>query len=306
MVKNILNISIYSNDYYANIKILLLFNLITFVFFSICTAVLNGFKFDSFIYLFWVVISFLAIVSHLRTKFSLKTFKIIAFYFVLGLVITTCFFSLRYDNKIDNGYYFLGLITILPIIFDIRTDKKKFILLVLASVISVIVLNTFSLGDKYLILSSSTSIELLRYYNISFAMLTVIYTTVFFVQKDVHFQETKSKVNKIEKSLRGLNKQFTKQEISDLLSIAKMNSVLFLEKFEIYFPEFLKNIQKGSGSFNTMDLYVLALIKIGLDTKEIAVVSNTTIKSVESRKYRLKKRLEIESNVKIDDYIKTL
>ncbi|WP_147436434.1 helix-turn-helix transcriptional regulator [Chryseobacterium sp. 7] len=102
------------------------------------------------------------------------------------------------------------------------------------------------------------------------------------------------------KQLRRLvdKKQLSEENIVELLSAINLNDTLFLDQFEKYFPLFSKNILKDTGVvLSTAELILCAELKLGLSTKEIALYSNASLKAVEGRKYRLRKKLNIPSEV---------
>jgi DNA-binding NarL/FixJ family response regulator len=45
------------------------------------------------------------------------------------------------------------------------------------------------------------------------------------------------------------------------------------------------------------------MMRLNLDTKQIATYTNTTVKSVEGKKYRLRKKLNIPSDIEITQWI---
>nr|WP_305049535.1 LuxR C-terminal-related transcriptional regulator [Elizabethkingia bruuniana] len=46
-----------------------------------------------------------------------------------------------------------------------------------------------------------------------------------------------------------------------------------------------------------------AFIKLGLNTKEIAQYENVSLRTAESRKYRLKKKLKLDSETSLNKWI---
>lgn len=62
---------------------------------------------------------------------------------------------------------------------------------------------------------------------------------------------------------------------------------------------FVDKIKELSPKINDTELEVCALIKLGLTTKEIAIATNSTYKAIESIKYRLRKKLNLESRVNL-------
>lgn len=77
-----------------------------------------------------------------------------------------------------------------------------------------------------------------------------------------------------------------------------MNDVVFLEKFQRIFPYFKKNLFDNTGvSLSASELTLCAIMKLGLTTKEISIHTNASLKAIEGRKYRLRKKLNIPSDI---------
>jgi len=85
----------------------------------------------------------------------------------------------------------------------------------------------------------------------------------------------------------------SKESVEELVSLALKNNTLFLEKFKEVFPSFIKNLLTIAPGLNQTDLKFCGLLKIGFNTKQIATYTNTSVRSVEAKKYRLRKKLNI-------------
>jgi DNA-binding CsgD family transcriptional regulator len=73
----------------------------------------------------------------------------------------------------------------------------------------------------------------------------------------------------------------------------------FMPLFFNTYPQFIEKIVDINPKINETELEVCALIRLGLTTKEIAVATNSTYKAIESIKYRIRKKLSIESKVNL-------
>lgn len=95
-----------------------------------------------------------------------------------------------------------------------------------------------------------------------------------------------------------LNKDdFSEEKLEELIGYIHLNDVIFLEKFDYFFPDFKKKlITMSEVPLNVSELKLCAMLKLGFSTKQIAIYTNSTIKSVEGKKYRLRKKLHLSSN----------
>jgi len=80
----------------------------------------------------------------------------------------------------------------------------------------------------------------------------------------------------------------------------------FRERFIAVHKDFEKNVQLKFPQVTSNDLRLMALIKMQLSTKEIANILNITPDGVKKARYRLRKKLSLESNDSLEELIHTL
>lgn len=86
------------------------------------------------------------------------------------------------------------------------------------------------------------------------------------------------------------------EKYTRLTQMAKDNNPAFYLHFKNAFPEFVQALLLVDPQLKTSDLEYCALIRLNFDTKKIAVFKNTSVKAVENKKYRLKKKLQIPTD----------
>lgn len=84
-----------------------------------------------------------------------------------------------------------------------------------------------------------------------------------------------------------------------IIELAQNNDKYFYLKFSEIFPEFNQTLLSISSQLTPSDLEYCALMKLNFDTKQIAILKKTSVSSVESRKYRIRKKLNIDSSENI-------
>ncbi|WP_419867964.1 helix-turn-helix transcriptional regulator [Chryseobacterium sp. CT-SW4] len=90
----------------------------------------------------------------------------------------------------------------------------------------------------------------------------------------------------------------TEENLHELIEAIQLNDLVFLKKFEKIFPDFFDKITHlTTATLIISDLKFCAMLKLGLTTKEIAIYTNSTIKSVEGKIYRLRKKLKISPDI---------
>jgi len=89
----------------------------------------------------------------------------------------------------------------------------------------------------------------------------------------------------------------------EVFQLAKTNSPCFLTLFKEAYPEFCKKLLKIQPGLISTELAFCAMLKLNFSTKDIAEYTFVTIRSVQTRKNRLRKRLEIPSNTDLYRWI---
>lgn len=88
-------------------------------------------------------------------------------------------------------------------------------------------------------------------------------------------------------------------ELADIFESINRKDNSFIPLFLKTNALFVTKIKKICPKINDAELEVCALIKLGLTTKEIAIATNSTYKAIESIKYRLRKKMHLESSVNL-------
>ncbi|TDQ78004.1 helix-turn-helix transcriptional regulator [Sphingobacterium yanglingense] len=94
--------------------------------------------------------------------------------------------------------------------------------------------------------------------------------------------------------------------ISDLKKMAENNDPLFMKKFKQLFRDFAECVgKKAETPLNLAELEVCAYTKLGYTTKEVAYYRGDSIRSVENRKYRIRRKLNLPRDVDFTDWVLT-
>lgn len=94
--------------------------------------------------------------------------------------------------------------------------------------------------------------------------------------------------------------------ISDLKKMAENNHPLFMKKFKQFFRDFAECVgKKAETPLNLAELEVCAYTKLGYTTKEVAYYRGDSIRSVENRKYRIRRKLNLPRDVDFTDWVLT-
>lgn len=100
-----------------------------------------------------------------------------------------------------------------------------------------------------------------------------------------------------ERTLASLKKRIEKQE----------NLSQNWEEFSLYFEsvhkDFFKILKQRFPNLTNKELRLCAFLRMNLSTKEIAELLNLSQKAIETARYRLRKKMELESSVNVVDFI---
>lgn len=102
---------------------------------------------------------------------------------------------------------------------------------------------------------------------------------------------------KTEFNLEDLNQKIFVQD--EILALAKENSPRLLNKFRLVEPDFFNKLSAIQPNLKNSELIFCIYLKLNLTTKEIATYTFVTPKAIQNRKNRLRKKLNIASEVDI-------
>ena len=77
----------------------------------------------------------------------------------------------------------------------------------------------------------------------------------------------------------------------------------FEENFNVVYDDFMKKLTTQFTSLKTSDRKLCAYLRMGLSSKEMASLLNMSVRSIETARYRLRKKLNLESGENLTDFI---
>ena len=78
---------------------------------------------------------------------------------------------------------------------------------------------------------------------------------------------------------------------------------VFQNNFDLIHEKFFRNLRERYPSLTATDLRFCALLRLNLSTKDIAQMTNLTIRGVEAARYRLRKKLDIPDGTGLVDFL---
>lgn len=144
---------------------------------------------------------------------------------------------------------------------------------------------------------------------------TIIYNVIVFVLLGVIvlvywvYQKRITKKRKIieEKELEteSLMKKMSAND-ERLVSLAKKNDPLFFNEYQSAYPELVEKLFEINPKLSANELSFCAMIQLGFSSKEIAQYAFMQHRSVQTKKNRLRKKLNIPSDVDLYFFLQNL
>ncbi|WP_184547131.1 tetratricopeptide repeat protein [Mucilaginibacter sp. FT3.2] len=132
-------------------------------------------------------------------------------------------------------------------------------------------------------------------------LIIVVFIAVFISRKlKRKLKQSIATVNKLTKATEVNATRLKMDDLKEIVHLAMENNPLFLTRFNQYDPEFVKNILFKAPNMVAVEIEMCVLLRINFDTKEIARFTNSSVRSVEGKKRRIRKKLSIPSAIDIN------
>ncbi len=265
-----------------------------------------------------LLISLLFLGCFLGFRFFVKNHFFIAAVFVFLTMYITYYASFC---GVESGIflYYFPLLFALPVFFQLKKDTYIIITLILFILVNIYIsaFTGFELVERSSLYQSYS--QRLLIINISCVLLSFTINSIFLEEKRAYLNFMQNKEFYYKKRIREFNTEVkhlrelltnevqSDENFDELIDSIQLNDSVFIKKFKKYFPYFFQKINSRSVVPLTIsDLKFCALLKLNFTAKQIATYTNSSIKSVESKKYRLRKKLDISKDVNITHYLSNI
>ncbi|MGR3853698.1 tetratricopeptide repeat protein [Chryseobacterium indologenes] len=134
--------------------------------------------------------------------------------------------------------------------------------------------------------------------------ITVLTVSGVYVRKMIN--RLQKKKNTLKEQTDALKNHVQTKQLQEVTELAKRNDSSFLLKFKELFPEFIKSLLAINPDLENSELAFCAMLKLRFSSKEIADYTFVQHKSVQQKKYRIRKRLNIPGETDIYDFFENL
>ncbi|WP_131707591.1 tetratricopeptide repeat protein [Chryseobacterium angstadtii] len=118
-----------------------------------------------------------------------------------------------------------------------------------------------------------------------------------------NIQYLKRKKRTLKRETDTLKDKVYKKKREEVIELAKKNDSSFLMKFKEMDPEFISRLFILNPDLENSELAFCALLKLRFTSKEIADYTFVQHKSIQQKKYRLRKKLNIEGDMDIYEFL---
>ena len=135
-------------------------------------------------------------------------------------------------------------------------------------------------------------------------------STNFISQRNEYLKSLSNKIKALEKSsLSQESSEFISKNIKrniDNIINSKKTFESFEKQFTKVYPGFFKNLIEKHGKLTSTDLRLCAYLRMNQNSSEIAQISGASIRTIESQRYRLRKKLNLKPENDIINYLITI
>ncbi|QBA22792.1 tetratricopeptide repeat protein [Chryseobacterium indologenes] len=140
------------------------------------------------------------------------------------------------------------------------------------------------------------------------SVIVIVLSLYFYLQirrKKKKLVESKKIILQQEEETKTLKRKLSENH-EQILQLAKKNSVGFLSLFQKTYPEVCQQLLKINPRLSHSDLSFCAMIWLGFSSKEIAQYSSMEHRSVQTKKYRLRKKLYLDAESDLYQSLKSI
>ena len=109
------------------------------------------------------------------------------------------------------------------------------------------------------------------------------------------FLSTKTLTDKVDEAI-----------LKEIVELAMANDPAFMIKFQEFHPVFIQRLMERAPSLVNTELLICAQLRLGFYTKEIARYTKASVRSIEGKKHRIRKKLDIATNEDINVWMMQL
>jgi DNA-binding CsgD family transcriptional regulator len=208
------------------------------------------------------------------------------------LLLSFIFFYISSHIGLGSGiyFYYIPLILSLPVFFKISRNKKA-IVLICFFLFFMMFLDIKTNSVKH------TVNDMIFFESLLGSIGLVFWLVCFIIRK----QAISIKYYKKRVGIWKREAEIDIDKLKEVIDMAVQNSSHFFPKFKELYPYFCERLIEIQPNVVASEQEFCAYIKLGFTTKEIAKFTNSSIRSIEGKKYRIRRKYNISE--KVDIYV---
>ncbi len=218
-------------------------------------------------------------------------------YFILAALIFTM--SLCYGVDSDFYLFFFPYLGSFSLLFNDKDNFKYSILLYSLTFLIVLSLNKFQIEPYHFNIEEySHAQQTIRIQTILEVLILTGFHSYYVFEKNMKLISLNNNYQSSNNEIVALKAAVEDEKINkleELLELAKSCDPGFLSLFQHIFPKFRDALYEINSNFGQEDFRLCAYIKLGFNTKEIAHYNHLSIRTVQTKKSRLRKTFGVAS-----------
>lgn len=232
---------------------------------------------------------------HFKARFN--TIFQLSLYFIVGGLI----FIMSLQYGINSAFYlfYFPYLASFSLIFNDKDNVKYSIILYSFTFLMVLTLHHFQIDPYHFNLEEHNHIQRkIRLQNVLEVLILTGFNSYYVFEKNVklislnhNYQHSSDEIIALKAVVEGAKIY----KLEELLELAKSGDPGFLSLFHHVFPKFRDALYDINSNFGQEEFRLCAYMKLGFNTKEIAYYNHLSIRTVQTKKSRLRKTFGIPS-----------
>ncbi|KFF11283.1 hypothetical protein IW15_16150 [Chryseobacterium soli] len=143
--------------------------------------------------------------------------------------------------------------------------------------------------------------------NLYYIIFTIIFISAIVIYLIYKRYKTRQKLKDAVIDQKVLESEELKRKLDnryeELIHLAIHSDPSFINRFKELYPEFYDNLTSKYQNLTLNDLKLCAFIKLNFSNKEIAEYDHISVRTVESKKYRLRKKLNLSGDIDFNKWV---
>ncbi|MDP9959123.1 helix-turn-helix transcriptional regulator [Chryseobacterium lathyri] len=143
--------------------------------------------------------------------------------------------------------------------------------------------------------------------NLYYIILTIVFISCIVIYLIYNRYKTRQKLRDTLINQKVLESEELKRKLDntyeELMHLAIHSDPSFMNRFKELYPEFYDNLTSKYQNLTLNDMKLCAFIKLNFSNKEIAEYDHISLRTVESKKYRLRKKLNLSGDIDFNKWV---